>query len=132
MSPDDVAILAAKLDQTTSELSEIKVAMNVLITQFEAHRQAEALAQEIREKTCPNATALRKLQSDADGLAGIARRNTARIEDIEAWMNTEKVGDEIEGAQRTIIYTPVKWTLKNFEKIMMALVVAWLLFRFGL
>jgi hypothetical protein len=64
-------------------------------------------------------------------LAELEKRIT-RIEDIEAWMNTEKVGDEIEGAQRTIIYTPVKWTLKNFEKIMMALVVAWLLFRFGL
>lgn len=138
MSPDDVSILKTELKATTHELSEIKVAMHVLITEFRAHQQAEVVALEIREKTCPHLSVMQRIKTDSDALAGIVRTSSLRMDVIEGrlggleeWQDIEKVGEAIDGAQRTVIYTPVKWTLKNLEKILLALVLAWMIFRFG-
>ena len=51
---------------------------------------------------------------------------------LDEWRRTVVDDDRVEDAQKEIIFAPLSWLRTNSEKVMIALVIAYLLARFGL
>jgi len=131
MTPDDIGRILNKLEVLTSQTAVNTVATEVLTVEFKAHREQESAQAMIREKTCPHTPTVHKLIADTDALAGIVRKNGLRIDDLETWHNQTNEQDAVDSAEKRIIFTPLKWAQNNVEKIMLAVIIAWLIGRFG-
>lgn len=134
MAPDEASRILHKLDEHGDQLTEIKVFVASIDVEFKAHREAEAYAAEIREATCPQVPTLSALQNDINAIAAVGRESTAAIGDhtgritaLEAWRDSETLGDAVTGAEKRIILAPLKWALHNGQSIMLAVTTALLI-----
>lgn len=131
MTPDEIAIINSKLDTLTRETSKLTTATQVLATEFKAHRDAEQKSLELREATCPKGQIVSKLAVDVDAIAGAVRRNTGRLDALEAWHDACQRDAAVDGAERGIIMAPLKWLWKNSEKVLVAVAIAYIIYRLG-
>jgi hypothetical protein len=131
MSPDEIATISNKLDRLTGETAGLTTAIEVLATEFRAHRTMEEAAAKVRDLTCPKSRAVDKLVGDVDALAGIVRRDSGRTDSLEVWRNAVTTEAAVDEAERGIIFKPLSWIGRNAEKIALAVAVAYIIVRLG-
>lgn len=131
MTLDDVATINGKVDNLASEVASQRTAIEVLIAEFKAHRAFDQESVKNREATCPQNQIINRLVNDVDALAGVQRSNTARLGKLEEWHHAEKDDELIHDAKSTVIYAPLRWLWSNGTQIAVALIIAYMIWRFG-
>lgn len=132
MTPTEEQRVGSKVDKLFALTSDMNTTLNIMVTRFDAHEAQHQQYNSQRELTCPHTLDMRKVSADVDAIAGIAREHGVRICNLEQWHADINSDEAVEAATRQLKMTPWKWLLENAEKIALAVIIAYLLYHFGL
>lgn len=138
MSPSESQAIVAKVDSLFGKLTHLTNSVTALTEQVKAHTEADERAREIRALTCPTAPDLRQAQIDIAAIAGIQRadhealgKHDSRLTKLERWRTECEKDEEVEEAKHGIMYAPLKWAWTHMDRILGALAITYMLYRFG-
>lgn len=139
MSPEELQTLNTKIDKLFGVTSRMATEVAVLTTEFRAHREAEEERHDNRSVTCPTAPRVSRLEqrfdsmvANIDALAGIQRADQTELKKLTRWREDIEKMRAVDEVTDDLMWRPMRWLIDNSEKVGIALVIAYLIARFGL
>lgn len=139
MSPDEARGIESKIDKLFGVTSKMATDVEVLKTEFKAHREADEERHGNRSVTCPTAPRVSRLEqrfdsmvANIDALAGIQRADHAELKKLNRWRDDLEKMRAVDEVTDDLTWRPVRWLIDNSEKVGIALMIAYLIVRFGL
>jgi hypothetical protein len=125
MAPDEVSEILTAVHNVDKRLALLDV-------RFEEHVRLQGTEVEFHAATCPMGRTVLGIRNDVDALASMQRVQGTDIKELKTWRREVDDDELVESAVNHERLQPVKWAFANVEKIMLAIVIAYLVFRFGL
>lgn len=132
MTPDEARTLGDKIDRAFAAVNNLEVTVGVLVAEFRAYKDAESTRWELHQAKCPVAGPMRDTATSVDAIAGIQRGHETRITELEEWRDDVDDAGIASSTARAVKMRPVSWLTENGTKVAIALLIAYLLYRFGL
>jgi len=132
MTPDEVRALNSKMDDMIEVLGDVRVDVASIKAEQKAHADAHIERDSHREATCPHGQGIQQIRADMNALAGVQRQHHETIVCLQDWKAAIESDIKVDGAKKKVIWAPWLWLKSNTEKALLAVLIAYLLMKFGL